>query len=734
MNFLFLILILATPQAPATQNGNPAVTRDLSEFSERPRVRAVRLAQEERISIDGRLDEPAWQTARPATDFLQQDPDFGQPATEKTEVRFLFSRDTLYMGVINYDSEPDKLMGNTMLRDAGLNADDRFMWTFDPYLDNRSGYFFEMNPSGSMADALLTPENTDGNAARAWNGIWYAKVNRSEIGWTIEIEIPFRTLNFDPNAPAWGVNFQRTVRRKSEETLWTGYARNQGLRRMSNAGLLEGISDVSQGRGLDIQPYATGTYLDASGRGLSSKFEKDAGVDFTYSITPQLKANFTLNTDFAETEVDQRQVNLTRFPLFFPEKRGFFLEGTTFFDFAREQGNSTMPFFSRRIGLNNGQPQRIEFGTKLTGQIGANAIGLMQVRTAASDDVAGEDFTILRTKRRFWRQSYVGMMFTRRAERDTGAPGLRTMAADFELATSAFRGSQNMNVSGYYLVTSGTGPVSDRLSQGFRVEYPNDLWMARLAVRDVRPDYKPALGFVDRVGIRRYNPEVQFSPRPGNSSIVRRYIFKIDYEFITDMQNRLVTRTIDNTVFQAELQAGDNFQVHVVPTYEFIENNFEISNGVTLPKGNSYSFTRYKVQWQTANRRRVSNHVEYEIGDFYSGKRRDFVVNFGVRPRAGVLIQLQNQWNRIELPAGNFSTHVMRLNANTQFSPWISVANNVQYDTVSRVLGWQSRFRWIVRPGNDIYFVYSHNWLNSLAGRSTLDRSAATKVMYTYRF
>ena len=187
MNFLFLILILATPQTPIAQNENPAVTRDLSEFSERPRVRAVRLAQEERISVDGRLDEPAWETAIPATDFLQQDPDFGQPATEKTEVRFLFSRDTLYMGVINHDSEPDKLMGNTMLRDAGLNADDRFMWTLYPYLDNRSGYFFEMNPSGSMADALLTPENADGNAARAWNGIWYAKVNRSEIGWTIEI-------------------------------------------------------------------------------------------------------------------------------------------------------------------------------------------------------------------------------------------------------------------------------------------------------------------------------------------------------------------------------------------------------------------------------------------------------------------------------------------------------------------------------------------------------------------
>ncbi len=735
MNWLFFVFILAIPQLSAAQNGKPAVTRDLSEFSERPRVRAERLAQEEHISIDGRLDEPAWQTALPAKDFLQQDPNFGQPATEKTEVRFLFSRDTLYMGVTNYDSEPDKLRGNTMLRDAGLNADDRFMWTFDTYLDNRSGYYFEMNPSGSMADALLTPENTNNNAARAWNGIWNARVRKSEIGWTIEIAIPFRTLNFDPDSPAWGVNFQRTVRRKNEESLWTGHARNQGLRRMSNAGLLEGISDVSQGRGLDIQPYATGTYRSSPGTGVPSKFEKDAGIDFTYSITPQLKGNVTLNTDFAETEVDQRQVNLTRFPLFFPEQRGFFLEGTTFFDFAREQGNSITPFFSRRIGLNNGQPQRVEYGTKLTGQIGANDVGLMQVRTAASDGMIGEDFTILRTKRRFWRQSYIGGMYTRRTERDTGAPGLTTMAADFELATNRFRGRQNLNMSGYYLVTSGPGPVSDRLAQGIRVEYPNDVWQVRFALRDVHPNYKPAVGYVDRVGIRRYNPEMQFSPRPSGSSLVRRYNFKIDYEFITDMQNRMVTRTMDNTVFQAELQAGDNFQVHVVPTYEFIEKDFALSDGITLPKGNSYNFTRFKVQWQTANQRVVSNHVEYEVGNFYSGKRREFIVNFGIRPRAGVLIQIQNQWNRIELPEGNFSTHLMRMNANTQFNPWISVANNVQYDTVSGVLGWQSRLRWIVRPGNDIYVVYTHNWINNLAGgRSTYDRSAATKIMYTYRF
>jgi hypothetical protein len=392
MSSLFLALIVVlSPAAPAQDRGaSNAVTRDLSAYANRPHVRATRLEPGETISVDGRLNESVWQRAMPASGFLQQEPDNGAPATERTEVRFVYSKTSLYMGVTCFDSEPDKLLGNTMQRDSSLSSGDRFMWSFDPYLDGRSGYFFEMNPSGAMGDSLISAADSTGgfsnNAARAWDGIWFAKVNRSGIGWTLEIEIPFRTVKFDPNAPAWGANFQRTIRRKNEETFWTGFARNQGIRMMQSAGLLEGISDVSQGIGLDVQPYTTGNYLDARGRNRGDYFKGDVGGDLTYSITPELKVNFTVNTDFAETEVDQRQVNLTRFPLLYPEKRGFFLEGSTFFDF--EQSFRVSPFFSRRIGLDeNGQPQRIEYGTKLTGQAGSNDIGFLQVRTANTPDV-----------------------------------------------------------------------------------------------------------------------------------------------------------------------------------------------------------------------------------------------------------------------------------------------------------------------------------------------------------
>lgn len=294
-------------------------------------VQAVRIPDGEHITLDGVLDEAVWKRTAPATGFIMQDPTLGGTPTEPTEVHFAFNADHLYMAVVCRDSEPDKLLGNTRKRDEFLSADDRFMWTMDTFLNQQTGYFFEMNPSGLMADSLMGPGGTNN---REWDGVWNARVRRSEIGWTIEIDLPFRSLAFDPNAPAWGINFQRTVRRKNEESVWTGHLRNQGLRRMSNAGLLVGLTDVTQGHGLEVKPYIAGYRAEAPGQLSTARQDDiDVGGEIAYNITPSLRAVATINTDFAETEVDTRRVNLTRFPLFFPEKRGFFLDGATFFDF-----------------------------------------------------------------------------------------------------------------------------------------------------------------------------------------------------------------------------------------------------------------------------------------------------------------------------------------------------------------------------------------------------------------
>ena len=657
-------------------------------------------------------------------------------------MRIAFDSDTLYMGVTCFDSEPDKLLGFQRRRDLGLGSDDRFMWIIDTFLDGRTGYFFEMNPSGLIADALLGVNGQN----RQWDGIWNGRARRSEIGWTLEIEIPFRTLNFDPNNDTWGINFQRTVRRKNEESIWNGWARNQGLRRMNNAGLVTGIRDVSQGHGLDIKPYGLFTSEASPGRGSSAtNLDASAGLDLFYNPTPLLRTNLTINTDFAQTEVDQRQVNLTRFSLFFPERRGFFLDGAIFFDFASagDQGffgdfneDRILPFHSRRIGLSADRtPQKIDFGTKITGQMGGQDVGLLHVRTGGGEDLLSEDFTVARVKRRLLQQSYVGGMYIRRNPRD-GGDAHHTAGLDARFSTSTFLGSQNLESTLWLLHATNDESSSGNAAYGGTLSYPNDRWDAQLEATEVQENFTPEVGFVTRRAYRKYSPSLQFSPRPANHRYIRRLSFASWLDFRTDLHNNLIERNVSLMLIQVNLHSQDNFSFNVNQQYERLDEPFEIADNITLPLGESYSFTRYRAFVSTANRRTLAVAARYEVGDFYSGTRTDRRMNLAVRARPGVIIGFQGQWNSVKLPEGNFSTRLYRLNAETQFSPYIALVNNIQYDSQSAVLGWQSRFRWILTPGNDLYVVYTHNWLEEpqLNRFSTLDKHLASKVLYTYRF
>jgi hypothetical protein len=721
----YILLILAT----ATAAWAAAPQTDV----EKPSIRAIRLQEGERINIDGRLDETAWENAQPATNFRQADPDNGQPATEGSEIRILFGRDNLYIGAQFYDSDPDGLLGNQMVRDGFLSGDDRFMWVLDPFNDQRSGYFFEINPSGAMGDSQLVPaqgSNFGVGQNRAWDGIWMARVRRHEEGWSAEIEIPFRTLNFDPNSDVWGANFQRTVRRKNEESFWTGWGRNQGLMNLTYAGRIEGIREVTQGYGLDIKPYLIGTANQPASA--VTKWKGNGGVDLFYNVTPQLKANLTVNTDFAQTEVDDRQVNLTRFPLLFPEKRDFFLDGLGNFDFAREP-NDFNAFFTRRIGLDErGRPQPIDYGVKVGGAAGQFNLGLMHVRTADTTEVRGEEFTVFRPKRRFMSQSYAGLIYTRRATRGVDVPDRHTAGGDFELATTRFRGNRNLQFSGFFLKTPNGVASGDDAAYGVRVNYPNDLWNARISYREVQKNHDPAVGFVERRDYRRLNPVVRFGPRPRSLPWIRQVSMETWAELLTDTEGQLIGRAFRFTLLDLNLQSQDSVNIQISPTYERLERDF-VLGGHLLPKGNEYQFTRYSFTANTASRRMLSGNLNATVGSFYSGRRRDLSAGLNLRPRPGVLATFTSQFNRVELAEGSFSTKVLRTVVNTQFGPFISVSNNIQYDTVSRVLGWQARFRWIVKPGNDIYFVWLNNWLDTGSTFNTLDRNAAAKVSYTVR-
>jgi Domain of unknown function (DUF5916) len=730
---LALILVLAVSTAVEAQPQLPAAAPAAP--NERRTVRALRLQTSEAIVLDGRLDEEVWSRAVPARDFIQQDPDNGKQATERTEVRILFTSTALYMGVTAYDSEPDEWLGYHRRRDDFLQSDDRFMWNIDTFNNQQTGYFFEMNPSGLMGDAVRGANFNN----RQWDGIWTGKAHRSEIGWTLEIEIPFSTLNFDPNADAWGINFQRTVRRKNEESLWNGWLRNQGLNRLSNAGLLVGLEAISEATGLDVKPYLLGSSFTAPGRG-DSRVDNDVdiGADVFYSPTPGIRTVLTINTDFAQTEVDQRLTNLERFPQFFPEKRDFFLDGSTFFDFqsTAANDNSLIPFFTRRVGLNQGVPQPIKVGTKLAGQLGRNDVGAMYVRTGRDDDVIGEDFLVLRGKRRMFQQSYVGALYTGRHTPVSGIDTRQTIGADFLLATSTFRGGENLGLGGFFLNTTNAHAGRNN-AYGLRFEYPNDPWSGSLLYREIQENYDAAVGFTPRRGIRRLNPDVSYTNRPRGHSLIRSVQYGASSNLIfSTIDNQLLNRELDFTLASVATHRQDIFQVKVLPTYERLENNFTISPGITLQAGSEYDWTRYRFQAVTAPRRVVAVTQTVELGGFYNGTRTRVATDLNVRVRPGVIIYTSAEWNRVDLDEGRFETKLFRVIPELQFSPWISWVNNVQYDTQSAVLGWQSRFRWIVKPGSDLYFVYTHNLVDDpLENRfNTLDRRAASKVLYTHRF
>jgi len=714
----------------------------------RPEIGAVRLGDDETVVVDGMLDEAVWSRAVPATDFRQRDPRPGEPATERTEVRVVVDGRRLLLGVTCFDSEPDRMLANQMQRDQPFSGDDRFLWGLDTYLDGRTGYFFEINPAGAMGDGLVTGPGGGGGGGqfgagmnKSWDGIWIARVRKTDTGWTAEVEIPFRTLNLNPNTDAWGVNFQRTVRRKNEESLWTGWQRTEGLLRMSNAGRLTGIGTVSQGLGLEVKPYGVAGVGNAPGRGApATTADGNGGVDVFYNITPALRANFTVNTDFAETEVDQRRTNLTRFPLFFPERREFFLEGSSFFDFP--PGDAS-PFFSRRIGLNQGQPQQILFGAKVTGQLGKQDVGVLHVRTGEDDPppgsttrLASEDYSVARLRRRFGRQSFAGLLYTRRTGVDDSANILdqHTLGYDLTLSTpSLFGTNKNFETGGFFLHTTGLQDTAGGTNAfGGRVAYNNEPVTANVFFRQFDPAYDAAVGFTPRRNFRRWNSNVEYAPRI-NKGIIRELQTGGNVEVVTFPDNRLITRQFFLTPLEILFEAGDRLQFQWFQTTEQLEIDFAISPGITLPVGSRYAWHRQQVIFDSAQNRRVSGRAEYSFGDFYNGSRREFNFDLRLRPRAGVFIQASSEYNDVILAEGAFTTKLYRLDARTQFSPWVALSNNLQYDTQSQTLGWQMRFRWIRKPGNDIYLVYTQNWLDG-ERVSTLDRRTAMKIVQTYRF
>ena len=707
---------------------------------ERKEVSAYRLQEGEKILLDGWVNEDFWDKVSVAGDFRQQEPFPGNPATEQTEVRIAYDDEYLYIGAIFYDSESDKITAFQKKRDAPLDTDDRFVFILDTYNDQRSAFYFEINPLGLMGDGILrVGQGTSIN--RSWDGIWQAWVVQSDFGWSAEIRIPFMTLNFDPNAETWGVNFLRTIRRKNEETLWTGFQRNQGIARPQDAGKLVDLTNINQGIGIEGIPYAL---ISETRQRPDSESPKNREVTFNmggeinYNINPNLKAGITVNTDFAETEVDDRQINLTRFPLFFPERRAFFLEGSNIFLFA--PSSSPNPYFSRRIGLQDGRPIPIRYGGRLIGRIKDTDVGFLQVRTGAEGERPGEHFTVGRVIQNISDESNIGIMYTRRETDGDSLPVRQTLGADLGLNTSKFLGNKNLQFEAFFVghtetYLGDTSTISDRSTRGGRINFPNEPWNAHMSYREFGVNYDPAVGFAPRVGFRRLQPSISYAPLWKNSRLIREVSWEYFFEYLMQLDWQPATVNHRVRLLGLRFETGDIIQFAVNHNYEFLDFNFDIlrDGQFVIPIG-EYNNAGYSITAQTARFRRFGGAFSFAESGFWTGSQTNVSADVFLRPMVGLNMTATWLHSQVRLLEGSFDTHLFRLVTGYDFSPWMSVNFNVQYDNVTRFLGTNNRFTWVISPGNTFFVVYNHNWQRFDERLLSMESRTNIKFAYTLRF
>jgi len=696
------------------------------------------------IIIDGSLEESPWHTAPKIGDLVQRIPEPGVPPTERTEVTLLYDVDNLYIGVMCYDSEPERVLGSQMARDASLNADDRIAIVLDTYRNQRTAFHFSTNPAGAMVDGLVF-EN--GQSNNEWDAIWIVRTRRTSQGWSAEFSIPFKSLAFPSGRTVWGFNISRTIQRKLEEDRWSGARLETQFLQVSEAGEITNLERLTQGIGLDVRPFVGQRWLHTGATGDDTVTGKP-GLDLFYNLTPSLKLSATVNTDFGETEVDARQINLTRFSLLFPEKRAFFLEDAGVFNFATtgvdppggipDPGAEVFPFFSRQIGLLSGEEVPIDYGVKLTGKVGRTDIGVLNVRTRDLASVEEKDFFVGRVKRNFLGQSYVGAIFT------GGNPALAgsssTVGADLRLATSRFLGgSRNLVFNAYGLKSNNEGITDKDWSYGFSAQYPNDKFDAQIIWREIGEDFRPALGFVQRRNVRMLRLGGSFNPRPQDLLGIQQMFHDVYYTRFTRLDNGQVESwNLYATMLDWHFNSGDSLHslFDVNPNYERLFAPFEISPGVVLPPG-EYRFTRWRISLVTAQKRRLQGSIGTSFGNYWSGTAKQFQTGLSYKIPPYFSISFNTNQTFAQLPQGNFVARIFTSQVNYAVSPFLSFSNLIQFDNRSRNLGLQSRARWTVRPGNDLFFVLGQGWIQDPDSGYDFrgqDTKMSTKFQYTFRF
>ena len=734
------------PAAPALSYAGPQLPPlpDLVARDEQGRttIRAVWLTAP--LRLDGRLDEVIYDALTPISDFIQTEPQEGVPASERTDVWLMFDRDAVYVTLRCWESQPERMVLNEMRRDSfNLLQNEGVAFMFDTFYDRRNAVVFNVTPLGGRMDGQVTNERQYNGD---WNPVWDVAVGRFEGGWTVEAAIPFKSLRYSAGqAQLWGFNVRRTNRWKNELSFLTRIPNSLGQRgifQASMAATVVGLEVPAGSRNLELKPYAIADLtsdLAASPR-VSNDPSADLGVDLKYGVTQNLTADFTYNTDFAQVEADEQQVNLTRFSLFFPEKREFFLENQGIFQFGGAGGGggpmaglSETPvlFYSRRIGFNRGREIPIQAGGRLTGRVGPFSVGLLNIRTGdeSVSQTPSTNFSVLRLKRDILRRSSIGLIATHRSNALSGPGSNASYGLDGNFAFFT-----NLSVATYWARTDTTGRSGDETSYRLQVDYGGDRYGAQAEHLVVGDAFNPETGFLRRDDMRRSFAQLRFSPRPARLEAVRKFSWTGSFAYIEDLAGNLETRETDGE-FGIEFQNSDRMAVSYTEIYEFLDQPFPIARDVTIPAG-GYAFWNTRASYTLGQQRTISGNLTAERGAFYGGERTSLTYTRGraeITPRVSVEPSLSLNW--VDLPAGSFTTRLLGSRVTYTVTPLMFFSALVQYNAAGSLVGTNARLRWEYRPGSELFVVYNEE--RDTLGRRLPDlrnRTVVVKVNRLFRF
>ena len=696
----------------------------LAEIHKNRRMVAVAV-EDNVIKLDGDLSEPQWSLAEPATDFIQRLPHTGKPATERTEVRILYD---IYVGAHCLDSAGAKGITIKDIRPDFYTLDsDGFQVVFDTFDDDRNCFLFGTNPGAGRFDMQIGSDGTASNTA--WNGIWYVKTEIDGDGWHVEMVIPFTTLRFKKiEEQVWGVNFERRVRRKSEDSYWAPLPAAFRLGRISLAGTLLGLKDIKQGRNLYFKPYAIAP-VSRKPNG-DTRFKPDAGLDVKYGVGSQLTLDLTANTDFSQVEADEEQINLTRYSLFFPEKRDFFLENASLFKvgrtrpFVSQPRPDFVPFFTRRIGISeNGRLIPILGGARLTGRAGKYTLGILSMETDQIEGNPRTNYSMIRVRRDILRKSDVGGFFT--SKQAEGGQYNYTYGTDINL--NFFK---NLDVSSYIFKTDSPGVHDKNWASYFEVGWKDDLLDLSARRLAVDKNFDPQMGYVARTAMRKNAGDFALTVRPRERAPWIRYLGPaVLVGYITDPQNAPESKGL-NTYFDMVLKNGSQLQAGRIASFERLEKPLKIHLSQAIAPGD-YRFAEYYLSFVTDRNHLLGGSFRIGSGGFYDGHRRSYLLSADLRPGYRFTAGLTWSHNHVRLSSGDFTTNLLGARLGIAFSTSHYFNALIQYNSDTRDVSSNLRLNLFHSATNDFYFVYNERRSSSGA---LLDQAIICKLTHIFSF